>query len=97
MPDNQIAFYQSPDGSVNIEVLFAEESIWLTQKKIAELFGCSIDNVSLHLKNIYQENEVDQKATSEDFSLVQNEGDREVQRKVKMYSNVLFIHPSMRR
>ena len=95
LPDNQIAFYQSPDGSVNIEVLFAKENIWLTQKKIAELFGCFIDNVSLHLKNIYQENEVDQKATSEDFSLVQNEGDREAQRKVKMYSNVLFIYSSM--
>ena len=58
LPDNQIAFYQSPDGSVNIEVLYAEENIWLTQKKMAELFDCSTDNISLHLKNIYQENEV---------------------------------------
>jgi len=38
LPDNQIAFYQSPDGSVNIEVLYAKENIWLTQKKMAELF-----------------------------------------------------------
>ncbi len=84
--DNQIAFYQSPDGSVNIEVLFAEENIWLTQKKMAELFSCSTDNISLHLKNIYQEKEVDQKATTEDFSVVQSEGNREIQRKVTMYS-----------
>ncbi|PIP34501.1 hypothetical protein COX68_03935, partial [Candidatus Falkowbacteria bacterium CG_4_10_14_0_2_um_filter_41_15] len=51
MPDNQIAFYQSPEGSVSIEVLYAEENIWLTQKRMAELFGCSTDNISLHLKN----------------------------------------------
>ena len=86
IPDNQIVFYQSSDGSVNIEVLFAEENIWLTQKKMAELFGCSTDNISLHLKNIYQENEVDKRATTEDFSVVQNEGARKVQRTVTMHS-----------
>src|SRR3972149_6943968 len=86
LPDNQIAFYQTPDGSVNIEVLFAEENIWLTQKKMADLFDCSTDNVSLHLKNIYQENEIDQKSTIEEFSVVQKEGDREVSRKVTFYS-----------
>ncbi len=85
-PDNQITFYESPDGSVNIEVLYAEKNIWLTQKKMAELFACSADNISLHLKNIYKNKEISQKSTTEEFSLVQNEGDREVQRKVKMYS-----------
>ena len=84
--DNQITFYQTLDGSVNIEVLYAEEDIWLTQKKMAELFSCSVDNISLHLKNIYLENEVDEKSTIEDFSVVQVEGEREIQRKVKMYS-----------
>lgn len=80
LPDNQIVFYQTPDGSVNIEVLFAEENIWLTQKKISELFYCSIDNVSLHLKNIYKSKEVDQKSTIEEFSVVQKEGmDRKTQ------------------
>jgi len=86
IPDNQIAFYQSPDGSVNIEVLFAEENIWLTQKKMAELFDCSTDNISLHLGNIYRENEVDQKSTTEEFSVVQKEGEREVSRKLTFYS-----------
>lgn len=86
IPDNQIAFYQSVDGSVNIEVLYAEENIWLTQKKMAELFSCSSDNISLHLKNLYSEKEVDESATAEDFSVVQKEGAREVERKVKMYS-----------
>ncbi len=86
IPDNQIAFYQSPDGSVNIEVLFSEENIWLTQKKMAELFSCSSDNISLHLKNLYNEKEVDESATAEDFSVVQDEGGREVERRVEMYS-----------
>ena len=53
---------------------------------MAELFACSVDNISLHLKNIYFNREVDEQATIEHFSIVQNEGDREMQRKVKMYS-----------
>lgn len=86
LPDNQIAFYQSRDGSVNIEVLYTEENLWLSQKQIAELFDCSVDNVSLHFKNIFFENEIDAGSTVEDFSIVQNEGGREITRKVKMYS-----------
>jgi len=86
IPDNQIAFFKSPDGSVNIEVMYAEENIWLNQKKMAELFGCSIDNIALHLRNIYLENELEENSTSEDFSVVQNEGNREVNRKITFYS-----------
>lgn len=81
LPDNQIAFYQSPDGSVNIEVKYVDENMWLSQKQIAELFGCSIDNVSLHLKNIFKENEADKKSTVEEFSVVQFEGNREIKNK----------------
>jgi len=72
--DNQISVYQTPDGSINIEVLYANENIWLSQKRMAELFGCTADNISLHLKNIYQESELDSEATTEDFSVVQKEG-----------------------
>ncbi len=86
LPDNQIAFYQSPNGSVNIEVLYAQENIWLTQKRMAELFDCSPDNISLHLKNIYKEKELDQSSTTEDFSVVQKEGAREVSRELTFYS-----------
>lgn len=50
LPDNQITVYQAPDGKINIEVLYANENIWLPQKRMAELFGCSIGNISLHLK-----------------------------------------------
>lgn len=86
IPDNQIAFYQSPDGSVNIEVLYAEENIWLTQKKIAELFDTTPQNITQHLKNIYLEGEVDQEATCKDFLQVQREGSREIKRNTAMYS-----------
>ena len=71
LPDNQITVYQTPDGKINIEVLYANENIWLPQKRLAELFGCSADNISLHLKNIYKEKELDESATAEDFSVVQ--------------------------
>lgn len=86
IPDNQIVFYQSQDGAVHVEVMYAEENIWLNQRAMAKLFGCTPDNVSLHLKNIYQENELDEKTTAENFSVVQKEGLREVKRTTKFYS-----------
>ncbi|MBC2698154.1 MAG: virulence RhuM family protein [ANME-2 cluster archaeon] len=86
MPDNQITVYQAPDGKINIEVLYANENIWLPQKRMAELFGCSVGNISLHLKKIYDENELDESATIEDYSTVQIEGNREVTRTIRCYS-----------
>ena len=86
IPDNQIAFYQSPYGSVNIELLYAEENIWLTQKKMAELFDTTAQNITQHIKNIYTEMEIEQKATCKNFLQVQNEGGRDIERKSKMYS-----------
>ena len=86
MPDNQITVYQTADGNINIEVLYANENIWLTQKRMAELFGCTADNISLHLKNIYKEKELDENTTAEEFSVVQKEGTREVARNVTCYS-----------
>jgi hypothetical protein len=74
IPDNQIVFYQSSDGSVNIEVLFAEENIWLTQKLIAQLFECSIDNVSLHLKNVFGDGELDRESVIEEYSTTASDG-----------------------
>ena len=86
LPDNQITVYQTPDGKVNIEVLYSNENIWLSQKRMAELFDCTPDNISLHLKNIYKEQELDETATAEDFSVVQTEGNREVTRTITCYS-----------
>ncbi|NQU82571.1 MAG: hypothetical protein HQ539_01350 [Parcubacteria group bacterium] len=83
LPDNQIAFYQSPDGLINIEVLYAEENIWLTQKKIAGLFDTTPQNITMHLKNIYKECELEEESTCKDFLQVQKEGGREIKRKTE--------------
>lgn len=84
---NQIKFliYKTEQEQINVSVVLKDENIWLTQKAMAELFGCSSDNVSLHIKNVYQENELTETATTEEFSVVQAEGDRFVKRNVKFY------------
>ena len=69
-----------------VEVRFEKGDLWLTQRAISELYNCSIDNVSLHLKNIYKTFELDNNSTVEEFSVVQKEGKREVSRKLKYYN-----------
>lgn len=61
-----------------IQVRFEDGDLWLTPKAISELYDCSTDNVSLHLKNIYKDLELDKDSTTEEFSVVQKEGNREV-------------------
>ena len=82
----EIIIYQPDDKSTQLEVLIEEETVWLSQKQMALLFDCSVDNVSLHLRNIYKEEELQEAATSEDFSVVQQEGSRFVKRKVVCYN-----------
>ncbi len=74
LPDNQIAFYQSPNGSVNIEVLYAEENIWLTQKKMAELFGVDRSVITKHLRNIFIDIELEEKSVSAKFAHTAEDG-----------------------
>lgn len=73
-------------GEDGIEVRYENETIWLTQKLMAELFKTSTDNISLHLKNIYTEEELQEEATVEDFSVVQKEGTRSVRRTRRFYN-----------
>jgi hypothetical protein len=73
LPDNEIVFFQSKDGTIHLEVLFAGENVRLSQRALATLFDCSVDNIALHLKNLYQDKEIDEIATSEDSSIVQIE------------------------
>ena len=73
-PDNQIVFYQTPGGSVNIEVLYAEENIWLTQKKMAELFDVYRSVITKHLKNIFTETELEEKSVSAKFAHTAEDG-----------------------
>src|SRR5690606_27759021 len=69
-----------------VEVRLEGETVWLSQAKMAELFATSTDNISLHLKNIYKDKELFEEATTEDFSVVRQEGNRRVQRKLKHYN-----------
>ncbi len=85
-PRNEIVFYETADGKVAISVRFEEENIWLTQRHMADLFECSAENISWHLKNIYGTGELDKEATTKDSLLVQKEGNREITRRVVFYS-----------
>lgn len=69
-----------------VEVRLEGETLWVTQSQMGELFGTSTDNISLHLKNIYQDNELDEQASTEDFSVVRQEGTRQVRRLLKHYN-----------
>ena len=82
---NSIVVYQ-PDAVSRIDVRLERNTVWLTQRQMAELFGCSSDNVGLHLKNIYKEGELVETATAEDSSVVRMEGRRKVLRRVRFYN-----------
>lgn len=87
MPNNfEFLIYNTAEGDVSVNAVVKDETIWLTQKAMAQLFDCSTDNISLHLKNIYQSGELVEEATAEDFSVVQKEGSRNVTRRTKFYN-----------
>ena len=81
---NNIITYNN--GEIELAISIGNETIWLSQSQISELFDTSVDNVSLHLKNIYKEKELDEKSTIEDFSIVRQEGNRKVKRTIKDYN-----------
>ena len=82
----QIIIYQTEDGKTRVEVRFEHENVWMTQKLMAELFDTTPQNITLHLKNIYQELEVDKSSTCKDFLQVQTEGNRSIKRRLTFYS-----------
>lgn len=83
---NDIIFYSSPDGDVRVEVFFQEETFWLSQKKMAELFGVESNTITYHLKEIYQSGELEQVSTTRKIRVVQKEGSRDVSRDVDFYN-----------
>jgi hypothetical protein len=82
----EIIIYQTEDGKSQLEVHLQNESIWLSQKMMAELFQKDSDTISLHLKNIYKEKELNENSTTELFSVVREEGSRKIKRKIKFYN-----------
>ena len=82
----QFLVYPTEDGRVKIEVLLENETVWLTQQHMAELFQTSQQNISLHLQSIYQEGELKPEATHKESLSVRQEGGRSVQRRVELYN-----------
>ena len=82
----EFLIFQIEGKEDGVQVVYHNESVWCTQKAMAQLFDCSTDNIGLHLKNIYDTGELTQEATTENFSVVQNEGERKVNRKLKFYN-----------
>ena len=82
----EFLIFEGQKKKVGVEVRFENGDLWLTQKAMSELYNCSVDNISLHLKNIYSSLELDKNSTTEDFSVVHQEGNREVKRNIKYYN-----------
>ena len=86
MKESAIQIYRLDNGATEIEVKLDQDTIWLSQKQIAELFDKDSDTIGLHLKNIYSTGELEDFSTTEDYSVVQKEGTRNVRRKIKHYN-----------
>jgi hypothetical protein len=88
---DQIIIYQVSDNDTAIDVQVANETVWLNQRQMADLFGKDTDTISLHIKNIYKEGELDAGATTEESSVVQEERGRKIRRKIKQYNLDVII------
>ncbi len=90
-PNSEIVVYQSPDGVASFEVTVGNDTVWLTQLQMADLFDTTLPNVNIHLKNVYAEGELAEGATIKESLIVQIEGGREVKRKVRQYNLDVII------
>lgn len=89
--DSNIVIYQTPDGETSIDVRLEGDTVWLSRMQIAELLQTKPQNISLHIGNIYREQELDANSTRKDFFLVQTEGKREVSRRIQLYNLDVII------
>ena len=89
--NNQIIIYQTEDGQTQVDVRLENETVWLTQAQMVELFQTTKQNVSLHVGNVFKEGELEQKSTVKEYLTDQKEGERKVSRKVKYYNLDVII------
>ena len=89
--NNQIVIYQSEDGQTQVDVRLENETVWLTQAQMVELFQTTKQNVSLHVGNVFKEGELEEKSTVKEYLTVQKEGERKVSRKVNYYNLDVII------
>ena len=83
---NELLIFETEKRQIEVQLDSQHETLWLSQKQIAELLDTSTDNISLHLKNIYGDNELEESSTTEDFSVVRQEGSRQVKRQLRHYN-----------
>ena len=88
---SQIIIYKTEDGKTKVEVRFENETVWLTQIALAELFQTTKQNISQHVQNIFEEGELASNSTVKNFLTVQKEGTREISRSIEYYNLDLII------
>ena len=88
---SEILIYKTPDNKINVEMKLVDETLWLPQNKIAELFGVNKPAISKHIKNIYESQELDMVSTVSKMETVQNEGGREIKRQIEYYNLDMII------
>jgi len=88
---NQILLYETADGETRLEVLYEDESVWLSQRAMATLFQKDVSSINRHINNIYSERELEQDSTIAFFAIVQNEGGRRVSREITHYNLDMII------
>lgn len=88
---SEILIYKTPDNKINVEMNLINETLWLPQNKIAELFGVTKASISRHIKNIYESEELDTMSTVTKIETVQNEGGREIKRQIEYYNLDMII------
>jgi hypothetical protein len=86
MNDSNIEIFTTEDGNTEVQVNFKDETVWLSQKQMALLFEKDSDTIGLHLKNIYKSGELEENSTTEEFSVIQQEGKRSINRNLKYYN-----------
>jgi len=87
----EIVIYETDSGGSALEVRLDKDTVWLTQRQMASLFDKDTDTVGLHIRNVYKEGELEEGPTTEESSVVQSEGSREVRRAVRLYNLDVII------
>ena len=85
-PGGEVVVYETPDGDVRVDVRLEQETAWLSQRDMAEVFDTTPENVLMHLRNVFSSNELEAEATTKDFLVVRTEGRRQVRRRIGHYN-----------
>ena len=93
----EVLLYQSADGGPALDVRLEQETVWLTQRQMADLFDKDTDTIGLHIRNVFKEGELVPESTTEESSVVQKDGGRQVRRKVRSYNLDVIISVGYRR